>query len=315
VAVFDLPVPVWVTGDTLGTHAESGLGPVRFQVHTPVRASDGRVSAPPNLGLPLDHAIVTAEPWAHLFAAFTGDDSAIALCRIAITARRSDHSAKGAAAIRWGGLEYELAHRIDYWFDQLRGWIEIITGQDLDPEHRVYDAQAPGHGLHTWNPDLADFQPPGLLTMSTPHILPLPAEAWRSVLAEVEQGNEPPLEELLSRDARAAHRRGHYRRAIIDAATAADIVLNRLVENSVETLPSALQLEVEDPKKIRTFGRNITIADQAEIQLAVPVHRLRKLNDARNDAVHHGHAPSASKVAKIVQISIDLLASHGPYPR
>lgn len=42
-------------------------------------------------------------------------------------------------------------------------------------------------------------------------------------------GVEPPPEEVLSRDARAAQRRKAGRRAIVEAATAVEIVLTRVL--------------------------------------------------------------------------------------
>ncbi|MCA1712570.1 MAG: hypothetical protein LC789_13430 [Actinobacteria bacterium] len=49
----------------------------------------------------------------------------------------------------------------------------------------------------------------------------------------------PPIEHLLNRDARAAAVRGDTRRAVLDAGTAAEIVLNGLLANSLHVLDPA----------------------------------------------------------------------------
>jgi len=42
----------------------------------------------------------------------------------------------------WDGAKDQLVEVTDAWFDRLRTWVEVITGQDLDPWHRTYAAQA-----------------------------------------------------------------------------------------------------------------------------------------------------------------------------
>jgi hypothetical protein len=117
----------------------------------------------------------------------------------------------------WFTSEHQLAQYINKWFNDVRTWTEVLTGQDLDPNHRVYDAEAVGAGL-------TFIEPPHdgalALTLTTPRVRPLRAQEWAAILGLVRDGSEPPLEWVLSRDARAAHRRTAHRRAIIDAATA-----------------------------------------------------------------------------------------------
>jgi hypothetical protein len=116
----------------------------------------------------------------------------------------------------------------------VRTWTEIMTGQDLDPNHRVYDAESVGAGLTFVEPahdGALGFK------IATSHVLPLRPPEWAAVLGLVRDGKEPPLEEVLSRDARAAQRRGANRRAIIDAATALEIALGQHVRSQVAQLP------------------------------------------------------------------------------
>ncbi|GAB3861703.1 hypothetical protein [Dactylosporangium cerinum] len=201
--------------------------------------------------------------------------------------------------------EHQLAAYINKWFNDVRTWAEIMTGQDLDPNHRVYDAESVGAGL-------TFIEPPhdGALgfTITTPRVLPLRKQEWAAILRLVRDGKEPPLEELLSRDARAAYRRDAYRRAIIDAATALEIALGRHVRNHAGQLPESQRGRINERTAL---GDYIAIAEQSGLQLAVSVDQLRRLKNLRNDAAHRGATPSQLEASTAVKVMTDFLGAHG----
>jgi hypothetical protein len=121
-------------------------------------------------------------------------------------------------------------------------------------------------------------------------------------------GKEPPLEEVLSRDARAAQRRNANRRAIIDAATALEIILGRHVRGLADELPEKQRGRITDRSAL---GDYISIAEHSKLKLAVPVERLRWVNKMRTDAVHRGAGPSNWDAGDAVQVMIDFLGAHG----
>jgi len=205
----------------------------------------------------------------------------------------------------WFTPDHQLAEYVNKWFDNVRTWVEVVTGQDLDPSHRVYDAEAVGAGL-------TFIEPPhdgavGLM-ITTPHILPLRATEWAHILGFVRDGKQPPLEEMLSRDARAAHRRNANRRAIIDAATALEIALGRHVRGLADQLPEEQRNRINERTAL---GGYIAIAEHSDLQFAVPIDRLRWLNNLRNDAAHRGAAPQHWPAGEAVQVMIDFLGAHG----
>ena len=205
--------------------------------------------------------------------------------------------------------EHQLAEYVNRWFDVVRTWVEVVTGQDLDPNHRVYDAESVGAGL-------TFIEPPhdGALglTITTPRVLPLRSQEWADILGFVRDGKEPPLEEVLSRDSRAAQRRNANRRAIIDAATALEIALGRHVRGLADQLPETQRRRISERTAL---GDYISIAEHSGLQLAVPVDRLRWLNNLRNDAAHRGAAPGNWEAVEAVQVMIDFLGAHGRFRR
>lgn len=306
-AIYEFPVPIWVTCTTLGRAYQTGFGPLRFDVVMPE-------NDPPLGGTPavagIEEALALLEEqvvWAQEYGAFIPESlrPATAIHRVAVTGVEGPNYDDGS----WFTPDRQLAESINRWFDDVRTWVEIFTGQDLDPRHRVYDAESVGAGLTFIEPP---HQEALGLTITTPHVRPIRLEEWVAILNFVREGTEPPLEEILSRDARAAQRRNANRRAVIDAATALEIALGRHVRELANDLPKTQQERINDRIAL---GGYISIAEQSHLELAVPFDRLRQLNKHRNDAAHRGQAPNNWEVGIALQVMIDFLANHGRYRR
>jgi hypothetical protein len=305
-AVYELPVHIWVMTDALDTTYPAGLGSLSFNVVMP--SSVGPFGGPPSVpGLEEQPELAGPEvTWALEYAAHIPDSykPATAVHRVAIT----DVDGPTPAHRPWSMPADQLADYITPWFDSVRTWAEVFTGQDLDPNHRVYDAESIGVGLTFLD---ASDDPKGLRIM-TPRVLPLRAGEWAAILQLVRDGKEPPLEELLSRDARASQRRGADRRAVIEAATALEISLGRFVRDREADLPPRQRERLNDRTAL---GGYIDIAEQSQLPLEISVERLRWLSSLRNDAAHRGEAPNNWDAGKAVQIAMDFLGAHGRYTR
>lgn len=302
-AIFELPVPIWITRAALGSIYPTGTAEVRFDLCTP-QDREPFGAAPRVLGSEWSTTTDGEQlVWTQEFGAFIPDPlrPATTLQRVVLTnveaATDEDRS--------WRTADHQLGESLSPWFNEVRTWAEIITGQDLDPNHRVYDAEFIGQGLTFIEP--AHDGPLGLLA-STPSVLPLRAEEWARILELVRDGRNPPLEEVLSRDARAAARRGDNRRAILDAATALEICLGKYVRGNVNNLPKKQRARINDRSAL---GDYISIADHSKLPLKVAADRLTALNRHRNDAAHRGEAPTCWDTNESVQVMIDFLGAHG----
>lgn len=306
-AVFELPAHVWVMREALGQTFPTGYGQLQFNVVMP---QDGDPVGAPAIEGVADHPQLAGEDvhWAIEHGAFIAESlqPAVALYRIAIT----DVTGPTYEHKSWFTPEAQLAEYISAWFDDVRTWVEMITGQDLDPNHRVYDAELVGEGLTFIEPP---SEGPAGLRLTTPRVRPLRAAEWAGVLQLVSQGKEIPLEEQLSRDARAAQRRGADRRAVIEAATALEIVLGRYVREHADELPEKQRKRIDDETSL---GKYISIVEASRLKgLAVPVDQLKWLNKLRNDAAHRGLAPSNWDAGDAVQVMINFLGTHGKIRR
>lgn len=299
-AIYELPVPIWVSCAALGGSYASGYGNLQFDVSMPQDGAPvGGAPVIDGVEVPkyLDGELVA---WTTEYAAWIPEEfqPATALRRIIITAVEAPTD----AARSWRGPEQQLGEFIKFWFDQVRTWAEILTGQDLDPGHRVYDAETVGAGLTFVAPSREGALG---LQLTTPNIQPVTAVEWKWLLAAVRDGKEPPLERLLIRDANAAFARRFYRRAIIDAAAALELTLVRVLDERIEDLPVPQRKRLDGA----TLGRYIDIAKASGFEFDVTFEDLKRLNLARNDAVHRAQAPEYVETVVLLRVAGDFLRS------
>lgn len=149
-AAFELPVYIWVMRDALGETYPTGFGQLRFNVVMPTNGpmvGDSPTTGPPAVDGIASQPTLSGDDieWAHEYGAFIPESlkPATALLRVGIT----DVSGPTYDHRSWFTPENQLAEYVTPWFDNVRTWVEVITGQDLDPNHRVYDANPVGAGL------------------------------------------------------------------------------------------------------------------------------------------------------------------------
>jgi hypothetical protein len=139
----------------------------------------------------------------------------------------------------------------------------------------------------------------------------LAAYAWRPILDHVSAGREPPSDRLLLRDARVQLAERHSRRAVLDAATAAELSLTQMLDDSLTGLPSEIR------ELIRRGARQLG-------PLASTLHRLgvtlpdslpRDLVELRNRVIHAGYQPSMDAARRTVQLAHDLVEQAQPLQR
>lgn len=307
-ASFEFPKHIWLMHEALDSSYPSGIGRLTFDVVMPTVA--GPVGGPPkHPGVswpPLDSGQEVLR-WVTEYASFIPESlrPATGVHRIVVTNVEGPvHEDR-----QWFTPAAQLAEYINRWFDNVRTWVEVVTGQDLDPNHIVYDAETVGRGLTFLDPDSEGALG---LRITTPRVRPLRAEEWARILVLVRAGEAPPLEEILSRDARAAQRRDENRRAIVDVATAIEIVLGHHVRGLAEQLPDNQRKRITERTAL---GDYIDIAEKAGLKLAVLFDDLRWINGMRNDAVHRGAETNNWDAGIAVQRMIDFLGAHGPFRR
>lgn len=289
-AIYELPVPVWIDSGALGKTFPTGCRDVTFDVHMPERGGeDGSPPALEGLG-------DTALRWTQRFAARLpeGRDDAVAICRVGITAfedpQSDDHHAVVSAVI-------------DEWFDRVRTWVEVVTGQDLDFRHPTHDAHEVGRGLTYVDDEENTLHG---LWLTTRPVNPIRVGEWAASLVYAADDRPPRLEHVICRDARASFARDYHRRAVIEAATATELLLVRELQGIAGSLSNKHRKALDGKP---TFGTCIRIAKDAGLKLPVEIDRLEQLNSARIAAVHHGESAGTFESVRCVQTCIDFVLS------
>jgi hypothetical protein len=190
------------------------------------------------------------------------------------------------------------------WFESFCHWLWVLTAQALDPSnpdpkvlHRrssnvIFAASSSGRF------SLPASGSPRLTIRMDAHGPTSERFVDRRVLAlSVSRAgtSTPPISWELLASARMAGRRGDTRRALIDAGTAAEGALSKVLSLT--------------PNHQLTLGRLVTEA--LRLNIGVPSDARAALVQPRNHAVHRGHLPGIN-VGRGIEIAEELIALVDP---
>lgn len=337
-AVYELPRPIWVSSDIFGQRFDTRIGPIRATVVTPERpSSDGPAIAPvlshlpygafgPVLGIrpprldSYSRSTPVLDPeWATEYSCneptgYIGYNppGSMALRTIGLELREdprnlihSDNTVLDDpdAAARYSQYDRTVprlievsAKNIEDWFNRLAEWVAVVRHQDLD-QIPVYPTTYVGPGLRVWtgNNWLASARDLNFTMYD-----PMDIDQFRTVLDHVGHRRRPQPERLFLTSSASAHARGHLRRTVLDAATAVEICLARLVResNSAATRP--------DPG---LHGFSKWLAKHALD--FVPDEDFGALKDTRNEVIHRGVEPTTQDARSALTCASRIIEKHG----
>lgn len=210
----------------------------------------------------------------------------------------------------------EIAGGLKKWWNSLVDWIEVCSDQDMNPLTRPAGSET-GASLQMWWMDEDTYRQqaivmPSAWTAELPRRTDpeLTATLLQRCLDAAANGSEPPLEWQLLRDARNLRRHGDYRRAVIDAGTAAELAMTRTIDGElVGTRP-----EVADAlmAKYQTLnGRSQLLKKMGG---SVPPSFQQTLSEPRNRAAHQGNPPSYTETVAAITIATEVVQAVLPLP-
>ncbi|WP_369023671.1 hypothetical protein [Nocardia cyriacigeorgica] len=141
-----------------------------------------------------------------------------------------------------------IVAEMDSWWDIVKGWLEVLTGQHLTPVgHRP--VQYLGNHIPVWKvlPDGSLSKP--LRIAGSTSVTSLPGtkvplatdDVLKQCFAFASANTAPEISWLLIRDARSLHEVGQYRRAVIDAGGAAEMAVKALLDGQLlATVPPGI---------------------------------------------------------------------------
>lgn len=310
---YPLPVSIGVALDVLGDVSATRLGDRTARVHLPRLRGEDPILIQPAVLDPLieepsyvdgtdPERDTPTSPWGWpLFWRPAGDQTALAVSQVVVTLEQvAPAEATDALAV--------CCKELPQWFSRLKDWCEIVTKQDLD-------IVAPRERIHVDGKDWACWHDGNPMQVSSQYFLdfdygdPLSQPCWNRLVMLAGDGTLPPTEHLLLRDARSAQVRGQFRRAVLDAATAMEIMLGMLHKEHLWST-SALTANSSGSSERWTLGKLWKVVAGF---VTLPPSMTKDLIALRNAVVHKSaKEPTDTESKAMLAAASDLVAIANP---
>jgi hypothetical protein len=182
----------------------------------------------------------------------------------------------------------KLKAAVDDWVGLFELWVEVVTRADLHRRHVWIEHQ--GRSAVVWL-DRGETVEGGILAGEQKLMLNLGATfditpwQWGKMLMKASESKAPPEAHIFLRDARNAANLGHHRRSVLDSATAAELALAKLRDESLAASPAHIARYVR--KSVRQFGRLAAFLEMSRTD--IPTDADKEIGIPRNEAIHAGH--------------------------
>jgi hypothetical protein len=205
-----------------------------------------------------------------------------------------------------------VVKELEAWWDAMALWIALFTKQDMVEIGRTRSGIRVGP-IITWSADKDGFRANGSIDKSRPVVSDevdvLDHRTLTACMALAANGSQPPDAWLLIRDARSLVNARQYRRAVIDAGTAAELAMTALVD---PTLSSMNFLERE-----KLFEKNRGLWELSNLMVmqkagARPARLQQDLAEPRNRAAHEGAPLNQAKANAAIAVAVALVEQLHP---
>lgn len=257
--IITFPVPIEFKNAALGIRRTINVGGLKGVIYLPTQNipeigqafSELRPPAVRNIDLATRIQNLSADPdisvtscWGRYFTWHLDDVEKTAIASVQ-RAAVAFPAPQGNNVLSVESLAQKCIAQFPTWGARLADWIEVLTGQDLNASHPWEPAVSKQRWTSTaWiypavkkvtytyvNSSLSVYFSKGEQALD--------AEGWTSAIRAANSGRDIPDVWALVRDARAAQRRRLYRRAILDAATAAELIIDRQLRGNLLKINSA----------------------------------------------------------------------------
>lgn len=314
-----------VNAACLGTTTAVSIGPIKAEVVLPnlTVVSDELfyVSAPEIHSVPVntdweerlqDHA-----PWGTIKSYRKNNDEspndiAVWLSRILIRVFVESEDREDAL-VEANKLSDQLNKHLQSWLGAMGDWFEAVSATYLPRSPKLGGNRLISSGdPMTWFFD-------GTTATSLNYVIggrlasgiggpSVDLSCWHQILAATGKGLTPPDEHLLLRDSLEAIFENHARRAILDAATAAEISLAALLDKEIKLAAASERQAVR--KRNNNIGRLTRTLRKYGISIRADVQK--DLADCRNKAIHAGLKPSLEEARLAREIATEIVEMANP---
>jgi hypothetical protein len=199
------------------------------------------------------------------------------------------------------------------WWSALRDWIEVASDQELNLHTRPWGTG--GHGLSMWALDDDQYRRHAVVAPQTISVeLPRPqdpeltSELLQRCMTAAGDERVIPLAWKMLRDARRFRRSGEYRRAVIDAGTAAEVAMTGRIDGLLSGVPAEVSSALL--RKYQTLSGRTDLLKRLGGE--APERFQQKLAEPRNDAAHEGSEPSYVDTCAALEAAADVVSAALP---
>jgi hypothetical protein len=201
---------------------------------------------------------------------------------------------------------------MDAWWDNVRAWLEIVTGQHLTQvghqEVEVIGNKTPIWELQEDGTHGKKFNFDVTVDLDQRQVRGVTAGILRECVSRSAEG--PSLAWTLVRDARSLHEVGQYRRAVIDVATAAELAVTKILDIRLEKVEE--QVRTALLKAHTMLGRKKALL--SALGCPLPVNFQIDLVNKRNEAVHDGIDIAPGECAAAIEAASLVVEQAFPLP-
>lgn len=210
-----------------------------------------------------------------------------------------------------GDVQRVTPSDLDSWWDLFSSWVAILSNQDPRDHLRMQGAVR-REPVWMWVGG-ADERRAQSVSSDVPrwdrHGDPLDADTIEVCAQLAGRGESPPTEWLFVRDARSAVAAGDYRRAVIDAGTAAELAITELLDQQLSSVEEAVA------EALMSRSRALEQRSKLMKELGagfIPDGFASTLQKPRNRAAHSGQAPTLEVAQGAIAVAVALLEQSTP---
>lgn len=202
------------------------------------------------------------------------------------------------------------------WFDIVSEWLEVWTGQHIDP---LPDPATHSTRVHAWEVGSVGQQFYGtgvrLGNISVQRSDTSASErTLRSAFDKASQDASLPIAHRMLRSAHSSQQRGDARIAVIDAATGAEVALSREIHTLLAPLaPDA----VECILRLASGLVDLIRLRESLTSVEFPVSKnmaMHRLAEPRNKAAHAGVVPDRQATEEALSVAGAIISACSPLP-
>lgn len=326
VGVYRLPSPIVFHGSCAGLSVSTRVGVDEARVTLPEIAQADRFPSvqPPSIGgVPAAMMVqmLDAQPKRSFHARRWGDTLTFgadgqSVHRLLVSEIVVEYLAFPAETLRLlpsatgrrldeSGVVNELFGQVDLWFERVAAWVAILGEQPMDLSGRIRSSFSEGEGLVLAASDDVGHTDPvtvGWAMYQHQKFEPLNKERWiRAVELGAAYVRPPPAYTLIA-EASTALALEDYRLAVIQAATAVEVVISERLEADLTTLASPLTSALLAER--RTLGRLVTLLRDV---YHLPAG-MAQFVEVRNRAIHKNYIPARPEAEEGLRIAREVLS-------